>query len=45
MGSTAFGVGMGAIGALVAMGPAGPVAAIGIVVGFEKLIESVENLQ
>ena len=32
MGATVFGVGANAIGALVAMGPAGPVAAVGIIV-------------
>ena len=32
MGVTVFGVGANAIGALVAMGPAGPVAAVGIIV-------------
>lgn len=32
MGATVFGVGANAIGALVAMGPAGPVAAVGIII-------------
>jgi hypothetical protein len=32
MGATTFGIGLNSIGALIAMGPAGPVAAAGIIV-------------
>lgn len=39
MGATIFGVGANAIGALVAMGPAGPVAAIGIIVSPSLIVK------